>query len=454
MKLSTLQATLQAIGVEPTKSLGQNFLHDQNLAGWIVKQVGLTPETRWVEVGPGLGSLTEMAHERSRHGLLLEKDRRLAAWLGEKFPELEVIEGDAGEWDTRELWVRGVTRVFGNLPYNISSQILFQFTHEPTPVTGMIFTFQRELAERLSAEPRTKDYGALTLLIGRRWRVQLVRTLPPGVFTPVPKVESAVVSLTPRPPGELPDCDPARFTRLVKLGFSQRRKQMRKMLAPEIADWPAAAAHLGIVETARAEELGLEQWIALTRWGQKSGDPAGMAQDVHREKFDIVDAEDHVTGNASRHEVHRQGLWHRAVHILVWNRHGELFLQRRSRWKDVHPLRWDSSAAGHVPSGDTYADTAPRELEEELGVSARMQEIGAVSACAATGWEHVRVYRAEHDGPFTLHPAEIDGGDWFTPEQVDRWVLARPGDFATGFLECWRLCRGGGAQPGPPRNSL
>lgn len=466
MKLSTIQASLDQLGMQPTKSLGQNFLHDQNLADWIVAQLNLKPDEAWVELGPGLGALTEFALARSPRGLVIEKDGRLAGFLRERFPDLEIVHGDASEYDVRELFARGPIKVLGNLPYYVSSQILFAFTGEPSPVSALIFTLQKELAERLSAGPWTKEYGALTLLVGRRWKVKYLRTLPGSVFMPAPKVDSAIVLLTPRPAGEVPACDGELFTRLVKQGFGMRRKQLRKNLAGRNLDWPALCRHLGVEETTRAEELSLEQWIALTNFVSAGGtpiapmppvspDPVGgsmspaaahlaqAAQDVHGEIFDVVDAEDRVTGQLSRYEVHRQKLLHRAVHIFVFNERGDLFLQRRSRWKDMHPLRWDSSAAGHVNAGDTYADTAPREIEEELGVSAAVEEIAKIAPSAATGWEHVRLYRAQHEGPFQLNPAELDGGGFFTLEQIDRWTAARPQDFATGFLECWRVYRAG-----------
>jgi 16S rRNA (adenine1518-N6/adenine1519-N6)-dimethyltransferase len=466
MKLSTIQASLDQLGMQPTRSLGQNFLHDQNLADWIVAQLDIKADEAWVELGPGLGALTEFALARSSHGLVIEKDGRLAAFLRDRFPALDIVHGDASEFDVRELFARGPVKVLGNLPYYVSSQILFGFTGEPSPVSVLIFTLQKELAERLSAGPWTKEYGALTLLIGRRWRVKYLRTLPGSVFMPAPKIESGVVLLTPRPAGELPACDGVLFTRLVKMGFAQRRKQLRKNLAEMQLDWPALCAHLGVEETTRAEELSLEQWIALTNFAAERGRPGGAptlqkspaetpalelqkaAQDVHGEIFDVVDAEDRVTGQLSRHEVHRQKLLHRAVHIFVFNARGDLFLQRRSRWKDTHPLRWDSSAAGHVNAGQNYAETAPREVEEELGVSATVEEITALPPSRATGWEHVRLYRARHDGPFHLNPAELDGGGFFTLQQVDRWTAARPQDFATGFLECWRIFRAAGASPG------
>lgn len=441
MKLSTITASLAQIGMQPTRSLGQNFLHDQNLAEWIVAQLALKPGEAWVELGPGLGALTEFALARSPRGIVVEKDGRMAGFLQERFPALEIVHGDATEFDVRELFARGPVKVLGNLPYYVSSQILFQFTDEPSPVSMLVFTLQKELAERLSAEPRTKAYGALTLLIGRRWQVKYLRTLPGSVFHPAPNVDSAVVALTPRPVCELPECDGARFRQLVKAGFAQRRKLLRKNLAEQQLDWPALCAHLGVLETTRAEELSLAQWIALTNFA--SGTPEAAtghgAQDVHGEIFDVVDENDRVIGQESRHNVHARGLRHRAVHIFVFNKRGDLFLQKRSRWKDRHPGQWDSSAAGHVNAGDDYATTAPRELREELGVTAPVEEIGRIAACEGTGWEFVYIFRAQHDGPFRLPPAEIESGAFFTRDQITRWVAARPQDFAPGFLECWRV---------------
>jgi 16S rRNA (adenine1518-N6/adenine1519-N6)-dimethyltransferase len=438
MKLSNIRGTLESLGTQPTQSLGQNFLHDQNLAEWIVDQLGIGTGDPWVELGPGLGALTRFAARKSENGILVEKDGRLAGFLTGEYPGLEIVHGDALRFDVRDLFRRGPTCVFGNLPYYVSSQILFQFTAEPSPVRLLSFTLQKELAERLSAEPRTKAYGALTLLLGRRWRVKYLRTLPPSVFTPAPKVDSAVVLLSPRPVGELPDCDGNRFNRLVKLGFSQRRKQLRKMLAGEGLDWARLCSVLGVEETVRAEELSLAQWVRLTRFAcgdSLEGEPAG--QDVHGERFDVVNEKDEVVGVESRHVVHEKQLRHRAVHVFVFDRHGQIFLQKRSRWKDRCPGLWDSSAAGHVDSGEDYDNAARREVEEELGVETAVERLGRMEACPETGWEFVGLYRAEHGGPFRLPPAEIESGAFFSVDQITRWVEARPGDFAPGFLRCW-----------------
>ncbi len=438
MKLSDIQATLQALHTSPTKSLGQNFLHDQNLADWTVEQLDIQPDEPWVEIGPGLGSLTDFALKRSPHGTLIEKDDRLIDYLHEKYPTLQIVHGDASQFDVRSLLPGGPVKILGNLPYYISSQILFNFTAEACPANGMVFTLQRELAERLAANSGSKAFGSPTLLIGLRWKVQILKMLPPTVFLPAPQVESAVVSLTPRASGELPDCDRSRFSKLVKLGFSQRRKQLGNLLSQALPRWKDAAAELGFQNTVRAEALSLEQWCRLSAWpAAKSDLPLG--QDSHGEQFDIVDQNDCVIGKTSRKEAHEKQLRHRAVHVFIFNSKGELFLQKRSRWKDVAPLLWDSSAAGHVASGDDYNETAPRELEEELGVSTPLTSVAHIAACPATGNEFVALFSGIHDGPFTLPPAEIECGDWFSPELLQQWTLSRPQDFASGFLECWKI---------------
>jgi 16S rRNA (adenine1518-N6/adenine1519-N6)-dimethyltransferase len=158
---------------------------------------------------------------------------------------------------------------------------------------------------------------------------------------------------------------------------------------------------------------------------------------VHGETFDVVDENDCVVGRESRFEVHRRQLKHRAVHVFVFSTSGELFLQKRSRWKDVCPMRWDSSVAGHVNSGDNYTQTAHRELQEERGISSDVREVASLTPCLETGHEFVVLFETTHDGPFELPPSEIEFGEWFTIDQIKRWTSLRPDDFAPGFLKCW-----------------
>lgn len=157
------------------------------------------------------------------------------------------------------------------------------------------------------------------------------------------------------------------------------------------------------------------------------------------EIFDVVNARDEVIGRRPRSEVHRLGLMHRAVHILVYNARGEVFLQKRSMTKDRQPGLWDSSASGHVDSGEDYDSSAVRELGEELGLKVAFvpQRLFKLAACSETDQEHVWVYRCAAEGPFRLHPDEIETGGWFTPEAVNAWLGARPEDFASALRYLW-----------------
>jgi isopentenyldiphosphate isomerase len=160
---------------------------------------------------------------------------------------------------------------------------------------------------------------------------------------------------------------------------------------------------------------------------------------MKEEVFDVVNAGDEVIGQRPRSEVHRLGLMHRAVHVLVFNAKGQVFLQKRSMTKDRQPGLWDSSASGHVDSGEGYDACALRELREEIGLSlpAAPHRLFKLPASAETEQEHVWVYRCAADGPLTLCPDEIERGDWFTPDRVTRWMADRPQDFATALLVIW-----------------
>jgi isopentenyl-diphosphate delta-isomerase type 1 len=158
------------------------------------------------------------------------------------------------------------------------------------------------------------------------------------------------------------------------------------------------------------------------------------------EIFDIVDEHDRVIGQRTRGEVHRLGLRHRAVHVLVFNKRGQVFLQKRSMMKDTAPGAWDSSASGHLDHGEDYDECAVRELREEIGlkVTQSPRRLFKIESQAETGWEFVWVYRQEAEGPFELHPAEIESGGWFAPKDVTKWMQEKPGEFARALLLIWR----------------
>jgi 16S rRNA (adenine1518-N6/adenine1519-N6)-dimethyltransferase len=441
MKLSEIDATLREIRVSPVRSLGQNFLHDRNLAAWIVSKAELTRDDYVIEIGPGLGALTEFILESGARVLAIEKDQRLAQFLLKRFggARLEIIHGDALEFDLRPLFAERRVKLLGNLPYYVASQLLLKFTKYPSPICLWLFMLQKEMARRIAAGPGSGDYGSLSLAVQLKYQVEFLRTVPATVFLPQPEVDSAIVRMIPRAPDELPPHDAETFSRLVRQGFSQRRKQLRNLLKAEVPQWSEAAADLGFDSRARAEELSLTQWIALSNRAGLEKSEANQAR--ASERFPVVDEEDRVTGDALRSVVHGDNLRHRAVHLFIFNRAGELFLQKRSPWKDRHPLLWDSSAAGHVEAGEDYDETAVRELEEELGVTTNLTRVLKLPASERTGQEFIWLYRGEHEGPFRMPPSEIESGEFFPVEVVSGWIKARPTDFAPGFLECWKAYR-------------
>jgi len=161
---------------------------------------------------------------------------------------------------------------------------------------------------------------------------------------------------------------------------------------------------------------------------------------MSEEIFDVVNERDEVVGQAPRSEVHAKKLLHRAVHVLVFNTRGQLFLQKRSMTKDTAKGKWDSSSSGHVDSGEDYDTCAVREVWEEIGLrlDRTPERVLRIEACADTGQEFVWVYQCASEGPFTLHPEEIERGDWFAPEEITRWVTEQPREFARAFVFIWK----------------
>lgn len=167
------------------------------------------------------------------------------------------------------------------------------------------------------------------------------------------------------------------------------------------------------------------------------------------EIFDVVDDRDRVIGRQSRREVHRLGLKHRAVHVLVFNSRSEVFLQKRSFKKDTFPGAWDSSASGHLDSGESYDACAVRETREEIGLflDRTPKRLFKIDACSQTGLEFVWVYRVESGGPFRLNLEELECGAFFKPDHINRWMSERPRDFADAFRLVWKYV----LNPPPPK---
>jgi len=161
---------------------------------------------------------------------------------------------------------------------------------------------------------------------------------------------------------------------------------------------------------------------------------------MSEEIFDVVNERDEVIGSRSRDEVHRLGLKHRAIHVLVFNSRGEVFLQKRSHKKDTAAGLWDSSSSGHVDSGEDYDACAVRELREEIGleVVSVPKRLFKIDAGSDTGWEFCWVYRHASDGPLVLNADEIETGQWLPPDAVTDWVSRAPEDFARSFRTIWK----------------
>ena len=436
MTLSEIQRALAEAETVPTRSLGQNFLHDQNLARWIVGCLQIQPGDHVIEIGPGLGALTEFLAAHDIRLTLIEKDRRLVRHLEEKFRNAttEVVHLDALDYDLRQTWGKGPVKIIGNLPYYVSTPLIAKFTSALSPASRLVLTLQLELAQRLNAAPRTKDYGAMTVCVNRRWKASSLRKLPASVFFPAPRVDSAVIALDRRPADEVRPLDESLFDSLVRRGFSERRKQLRNLVPELKPKWADVAAALEVPETVRAEELSLAQWETLAAIARPSAAQSGA------EMFDVVDESDRVLRAEPRDFVHVNNLRHRAVHMLLFNSSGDLLLQKRSIWKDRNPGRWDSSAAGHVDSGEIYLEAARRELGEELGIEApRLERIGKLTPCEETGQEFIEVFRGLHDGPFAPAPLELETVAFFPMAGVRAWAAGSPQDFSPVFLLCLDL---------------
>lgn len=286
MKLSEMREWLDKRDIQLTKSLGQNFLHDAHQLQRIVDSAELTKADKVLEIGPGLGPLTELLIEQAGEVLAIEKDARLVEVLRERFdvgqasrlspsserpetgatPVLRLLLDDALEFIRRERRNWTNWKLVANLPYSVASPILVELALSPQRPKRMTVTLQLEVAQRLMAQADDDDYGVLTLLVQLDYEPRGWFKIPASCFFPAPNVDSACVTLVRREQPLLAEEHRAAFVRIVKRAFSQRRKMMLKLLK---AEWPAeklqtAFANLNISPLERAEKLSLEQFVELT----------------------------------------------------------------------------------------------------------------------------------------------------------------------------------------------
>ena len=270
MNKKTLLAEMERLGMHPGRGLGQNFLLDGNLLDTIVRLAAPTPGEELLEVGPGFGALTARLLKTGAKLTAIEFDHRLAGYLRERcggMPGFRLIEADACRVDYGELFPAGTRyRVIANLPYAISSVFITRISSAPTPPDEMLLMLQLEMAERLAALPRTKSYGALSVRLQLGCEVKIERRVPPEVFLPPPAVDSALVRLRRRTSFDAPPEERRRLDSMLKILFSQRRKQMGKVLGGSYGRERslAALAAVGIAPETRPDAVAPESFLALS----------------------------------------------------------------------------------------------------------------------------------------------------------------------------------------------
>jgi 16S rRNA (adenine1518-N6/adenine1519-N6)-dimethyltransferase len=272
MKLSEMRRILSEKGIRLTKSLGQNFLFDANQLRRIIALADLNARDKVLEIGPGLGPLTELLVAAAGEVLAIEKDARLVQLLQERFsnlaPErLRLVHDDALGFLKREERQWSEWKLLSNLPYSIASPLLVELALKPSGPQRIVVTLQAEVANRLAASPGTPDYGVLTLLIQLNYEPRDSFKIPASCFFPEPEIDSMCVCLARRQSPLLSEELVPRFCAIVKRSFSQRRKMMLKLLK---SDWPEAAlqhafSNEKLSPQVRAEQVTLRQFIGLTK---------------------------------------------------------------------------------------------------------------------------------------------------------------------------------------------
>ncbi|BAN36364.1 dimethyladenosine transferase [Sulfuricella denitrificans skB26] len=254
-------------GHTPRKRFGQNFLTDQGVIQAIVSTIHPQPDDVMVEIGPGLGALTDPLLKTLPRLHVVEIDRDIIARLQNNYPasKLTIHAGDALKFDFSALGER--IRVVGNLPYNISTPLLFHLSDYVGNIIDMHFMLQKEVVERMVAEPSTSEFGRLSVMLQYRYAMELMFIVPPDAFQPAPKVESAIVRMIPHAVLPHPAKDEALFAAIVTAAFGQRRKVLRNTLKAYLDS--AGFEALGIDPGLRAENLGVAEFVKIANYCKK-----------------------------------------------------------------------------------------------------------------------------------------------------------------------------------------
>ena len=263
-----VKALLNRLGIHPNRVLGQNFMIDANILRIMLDTARVTRDDAVLEVGPGLGVLTKGLLREAGRVVAVEKDRGLYEHLKANFvdqPKLTLVHADILDTDLEELMACGINKVVANLPYSISSRLLVELAGCSKPPQTITATVQREVAERITAQPGTGDYGILGIFLQVRYETEISKNISPSCFYPPPDISSSIVNLTLRAKPLAVTSSRTHFENLVKTCFSQRRKQIGKLLRTYDPGAPEQAlAALDIDPHARPEELPPEKWVELS----------------------------------------------------------------------------------------------------------------------------------------------------------------------------------------------